>query len=355
MASKSTLSSLSPLSPQPQPHRNHQATLTSSSNLRIDCKMRKQIFATSTLWCSFTAASAFVTPSTSGLHATSTHRKPTHQLNVATQLMPQISQKDIDVLSTKGFVIVPDFLPQEMVDELRDDILKLRTGSAFREAKIGQDNTNNLNKSIRIAETCFIGRNRPELTRITGDNSVRDRSSGLYDILDGLCDSLVDLCWKESEAKLDKSLTELLYAYYPTGGFYRRHRDAIPNSASVLRKYSLLLYLNRDGWDPERDAGQLRIHLDGGGDELPEGATPNYIDVDPLGGTLVLFKSELVPHEVLDTNSERFALVGWYNRAVTASDIGNLGDGGGGDMVRVGMLGVALALVTFGVASIIGQ
>jgi hypothetical protein len=177
------------------------------------------------------------------------------------------------------------------------------------------------------------------LTRITGDNSVRDKSNGLYDILDGLCDNLVDLCWKESEAKLDKSLTELLYAYYPTGGFYRRHRDAIPNSASVLRKYSLLLYLNRDGWDPEKDAGQLRIH----------------IDVDPLGGTLVLFKSELVPHEVLDTNSERFALVGWYNRAVTASDIGNLGEGGGGDMVRVGMLGVALALVTFGVASIIGQ
>ena len=279
------------------------------------------------------------------------------RLRVAIQSteIPQITQQDIDSLSKKGYVIIPNFLPRELVDELRDDILQLRSGAAFKEAKIGQDSTNSLNKSIRIAETCFIGRNRPELTRITGDDSVRDRSSGLYDILDNLCDNLVDLCWKESEAKLDKSLTELLYAYYPTGGFYRRHRDAIPNSASVLRKYSLLLYLNRDGWSPEIDAGQLRIHLDGGGDELPANTEPNFIDVDPLGGTLVLFKSEIIPHEVLNTNSERFALVGWYNRAVTASDIGNLGEGGGGDMVRVGMLAVALAMVTFGVMSIIGQ
>ena len=303
--------------------------------------------------CSVATVSAFIAPLADRI---SIIPKSAQQLNVATQpvLMPQISQEDINSLSTKGYVIIPKFLDSELVEELRDDILQLRSGGAFREAKIGQDSTNNLNKNIRIAETAFIGRNRPELSRITGDKTVRDRSRGLYDILDGVCDSLVDLCWKESEAKLDKSLTELLYAYYPTGGFYRRHRDAIENSASVLRKYSLLLYLNRDGWCPEKDAGQLRIHLDGGGDELAENAVPNFIDVDPLGGTLVVFKSELIPHEVLDTNSERFALVGWYNRAVTASDIGSLGEGGGDDMIRVGMLAIALLMVTFGVASIIG-
>ena len=59
---------------------------------------------------------------------------------------------------------------------------------------------------------------------------------------------------------------------------------------------------------------------------------------------------------MLNTNTERFALVGWYNRGVTAGDIGNLGEaGGGGDIVRLGMMAVAMALVTFGVASIIGQ
>lgn len=320
--------------------------------------MRKYIAVTSVYLCASSCrlVPAFMPPVPNGM-GVRIHIKANHQLNVATQsrLMPQVTQEHIDTLSQKGYVIIPNFLPRDLVDELRDDILRLRSGGAFREAKIGQDSTNNLNKSIRIAETCFIGRNRPELERITGNDSIRDRASGLYDVLDGLCVSLADLCSKESEARIDNSLTELLYVYYPSGGFYRRHRDAIPNSASVLRKYSLLLYLNKEGWSPQTDAGQLRIHLDGGGDELPDGIKPNFIDVDPFGGTLVLFKSELIPHEVLDTNSERFALVGWYNRAVTAADIRILGEGGNSEMMRMGMLAVALLMVTVGVMSIIGQ
>ncbi|KAL7537034.1 hypothetical protein ACHAXR_009025 [Thalassiosira sp. AJA248-18] len=275
-----------------------------------------------------------------------------------TSLLPEISQSDMQTLSNQGYVIIPNFLPQNLVDELREDIRTLRSNSAFKQAKIGQDSTNELNTNIRIAETCFLGRNRPELTSMgsSSSDSVRDRSGGLYDILDTLCTSLSDLSWSDTQTRLDNNLSELLYAYYPRGGYYRRHRDAIPNSASVLRRYSLLLYLNEEGWDPSVDCGQLRIHLDGGGDECPVGVEPKFVDVDPLGGTLVLFKSEMVPHEVLDTKSKRFALVGWYNRGVTAGDIGNLGEGGGGgDVVRLGMLGVAMALVTVGLASIIGQ
>lgn len=316
------------------------------------------------------AVSAFVTPQKTRTHhdvSSTLHRIHHHQsaslapLNMvaATTAPPQISPSDVQTLSNQGYVIIPNFLPQSLVDELRRDITTLRSNSAFKQAKIGQDSTNELNTNIRIAETCFLGRNRPELASISaagGDNSVRDRSDGLYNILDDLCDSLSELSVSDSQTRLDKSLSELLYAYYPRGGYYRRHRDAIPNSASVLRKYSLLLYLNEESWDPSVDEGQLRIHLDGGGDECPPGVEPNYVDIDPLGGTLVLFKSEMVPHEVLNTNSERFALVGWYNRGVTAGDIGNLGEaGGGGDIARIGMMVAAMALVTFGVASIIGQ
>lgn len=319
------------------------------------------------------AASAFVTPhqTRTGTHPSTSSKPIQHQQiihhsspsaldMVATSAIPQISQTDLQTLSTQGYVVIPNFLPQTLVDELRTDIATLRTNSAFKQAKIGQDSTNELNTNIRIAETCFLGRNRPELTSISSaggaTNSVRDRSNGLYDTLDGLCDSLSELAWSTSQVSLDKSLSELLYAYYPEGGFYRRHRDAIPNSASVLRKYSLLLYLNKEGWDPKTDAGQLRLHLDGGGDECPPGVEPNYVDVDPLGGTLVLFKSEMIPHEVLDTKSERFAIVGWYNRPVTAGDIGSLGEAGGGaDLVRVGMLVAAMALVTVGLVNIIGS
>lgn len=235
-------------------------------------------------------------------------------------------------------MIIPNFLPRSLVDELRRDIAALRAAGAFKRANIGQDRTNALNTDVRVAETCFLGRDRPELTALAsagGADSARDRPDGLYDALDGLGAALGDLARADLGTRLDASLAELLYAYYPQGGFYRRHRDAVPNSASTLRVYSLLLYLNPDGWDPQADAGQLRLHLDSGGDECL--GEPRYVDVDPYGGTLVLFKSDMVPHEVMDTNSERFALVGWYNRGVTPGDIGNLGEaGGGGDLTRIG-------------------
>lgn len=270
--------------------------------------------------------------------------------------MPRISPADIATLSNDGYVVVPNFIPPNLVDELRDDVRALRGSNKFKQAKIGQDSTNDLNQEIRVAETCFLGRNRPELSSGGEKSEPRDRQGGIYDILDTLCTELSQLSQTKFSTNLDTSLTELLYAYYPTGGFYRRHRDAIPNSASILRKYSLLLYLNSDDWSPEKDGGRLRMHLDAGGDELPPGAEPDFVDVDPRGGTLVLFESDKVPHEVLNTNSERFALVGWYNRAVTPSDIAALGGGGdSGGIVRIGLLVVAMALVTFGLSNILGS
>ena len=173
----------------------------------------------------------------------------------------------------------------------------------------------------------------------TPENSARVH---LYDVLDQLREDLPQ--------PLDASLAELLYAYYPTGGFYRRHRDAIPGSASTLRKFSLLLYLNED-WTSDQ-GGRLRLHYDSGGDFLPEGESPKFQDVDPLGGTLVLFQSDKIPHEVLDTQAERYAVVGWFNRPVTAGDIAEL-SGGEGGLVQLGALAVAAALVTVGLVQLL--
>jgi len=169
------------------------------------------------------------------------HHHTSLSLSTSTISIPQISSSDIDTLSTKGYVIIPNFLSQSLVDELRQDITTLRSNNAFKQAKIGQDSTNELNTNIRIAETCFLGRNRNELTSITaagGDNSVRDRSVGLYDVLDGICDSLQSI---DTSTRLDKSLNELLYAYYPEGGYYRRHRDAVPSEYEYI--YCLLLLI----------------------------------------------------------------------------------------------------------------
>ena len=267
--------------------------------------------------------------------------------------VPRLPSSAIEDLSAKGYAIIPNFLPPDLVSDLNADVSSLRSGSKFNVARIGQDATNKLNTDIRVAETCFVGRTKlqdcPDAAReILYDalDGVRNDLSG-NSVLDDKSNSTGELI--KAAPALDSTLSELLYAYYPQGGFYRRHRDAISGSASVLRCYSLLLYLN-ENWTPE-DEGQLRMHFDSGGDFLPEGEEPNYIDVEPRGGTLVLFKSDQVPHEVLDTKAQRLAVVGWYNRAVSAADIGELASNE--DKMRAGMLLAAAGLVTVGLVSLL--
>jgi len=272
--------------------------------------------------------------------------------------IPRLDPSDLATLREQGYVVVDDFLSSESwMDALRDDILNLRQKNKFKIAKIGQDSTNTLNEEIRVAETCFIGGDKPELRDVA--NPVRER---LYDILETL---RLDLQGGENANKLDPNLSEFLYAYYPTGGFYRRHRDAVKGSASWLREYSILLYLNEEEYDPDVDGGCLRVHFDSGGDFLPAGEAPIFQDVDAYGGTLVIFESNRFPHEVLDTVAERFAVVGWYNRPMTLSDlsaINNSGSGGGAavpsltdDPLRLGALAIAAGLVTVGLINILAS
>lgn len=265
---------------------------------------------------------------------------------------PRLSPDDIQDLNKKGYIIIKDFIPNDLAIQLKGDISNLRSLGKFKAARIGQDSTNTLNQNIRIAETCFLGPTKLQ----EAPNSARQK---LYDILEGvrsdlsgnkLLDEINSSGQLEKAAPaLDASLSELLYAYYPMGGFYRRHVDSVQNSASVLRTYSLLLYLN-DEWQ-ELDGGCLRIHLDSGGDFLPVGEEPNFIDIEPKASTLVVFKSDKIPHEVLDTLAERNAVVGWFNRPFTSADVSSLASDG--DKIRGAMLALAAGLVTFGVVMIL--
>lgn len=227
--------------------------------------------------------------------------------------MVNLNPSDLQHLADKGYVVVEDFLDLSLQEELRKDVFELRSSKKFKIAKIGHDgmvqDENTPFRDIRHSETCFIGRaNEPDLK-----SKARTQ---LYQVLDQLKSVLdTDDVVKQGHLTknvptLDSDMEELMYAYYPQGGYYRRHRDAEPESVSNWRKYSLLLYLNQD-WT-SKDGGELRIHRDSGGDELPVGELPNFMDVQPKAGTLVLFRSDMCPHEVMDTQKERIAIVGWF-------------------------------------------
>jgi len=91
------------------------------------------------------------------------------------------------------------------------------------------------------------------------------------------------------------SSIEMQLAHYDIGTFYKAHRDQFRGTQS--RQFTVLLYLNPN-WTPV-DGGELRIHL-----------CNQAVDIAPLYGRLVLFRSELL-HEVLPTMAERFSLSGW--------------------------------------------
>lgn len=94
---------------------------------------------------------------------------------------------------------------------------------------------------------------------------------------------------------------EAHYALYPPGAGYVRHLDRFRDDDA--RVVSAVAYLN-DQWR-EADGGALRLHL-------PQG--PH--DVMPQGGTLALFLSEEVEHEVLPAMRERLSIAGWFRRRV---------------------------------------
>lgn len=124
--------------------------------------------------------------------------------------------------------------------------------------------------------------------------------------------------------------TELAYLYYPEGGFYLRHID-VPSArggwnpigrsdedggsfsrAATRREVSMLVYLNR-GWDPAW-GGALRVYESvesAAQDEPSQPAQESFVDIVPEGGTLVLMRSDRVPHEVLETRRPRQCVVGW--------------------------------------------
>lgn len=100
------------------------------------------------------------------------------------------------------------------------------------------------------------------------------------------------------------------FAHYAPGAFYRKHLDAFKAQVNQSdagggesnRVVSLVAYFNSD-WQPE-DGGELVLYAPDGNTEVGR--------VTPALGTLVVFLSEDVPHEVLPARRDRFSIAGWY-------------------------------------------
>ena len=102
---------------------------------------------------------------------------------------------------------------------------------------------------------------------------------------------------------------EMQLTCYPGSGTrYVRHVDN-NDGRRAGRRITCILYANT-GWQPG-DGGELRLHIENTREE--EGALAH--DVQPLANRLVCFWSDArVPHEVLPSHRDRYALSVWYEQ-----------------------------------------
>lgn len=187
--------------------------------------------------------------------------------------------KIADGLANEGYAVIDQFLSTTEVHDLLQ-IDEFKTGLLqFRKSRIGSQDSRQINESIRGDYIQWIDRHtrNPQLKVYLDrlETMVTETNRNLF------------LSLKDFEVHLTR---------YPPGTGYQRHLDQF--SRDDHRKLSVILYLN-ESWE-KRHGGELRLYL-------PEGP----IDVLPVSGRLVCFRSDQIEHAVLPATRDRLSITGW--------------------------------------------
>lgn len=184
----------------------------------------------------------------------------------------------VDQLSEYDFVVIDEFLSEDIYQQLRSFFLTKIEEDEFERAGIGSVLNNQLDTTIRGDFTYWL-------------DKVRDTSlSSVFEVIEEAKDVLNRFCF------LSLSGYEFHLAHYPAGTFYKRHVDQFRERSN--RMISMIIYMN-EGWQ-KGDGGELKIFKE-----------EEEIVVDPIARRCVMFKSADVPHEVMKTNVGRYSLTGW--------------------------------------------
>ncbi len=184
-----------------------------------------------------------------------------------------------DELELRGYAVLPVALPAELAEQLLLRVIELGDG-AFKPGGVGRQSDYQQNRLVRSDEIrWFTAEDAAEAAYLEWMNALREGMNrrlflGLFDY-------------------------ECHFARYAPGSFYRKHVDAFRGRSN--RVLSTVYYLN-PGWTAA-DGGQLLIY--GDRDELTD-------SVIPLMGTLGVFLSEKVPHEVSAAKRLRHSIAGWF-------------------------------------------
>lgn len=188
-----------------------------------------------------------------------------------------------DDLSVQGFSVQEGLLPTDLAHTLLNHI-QSSNGPDYTPAAIGRAQSKQNDHTIRRDKTAWINADQSP-----ADQAWLQWSDGLRAALNQDC--LLGLQPIESH-----------YARYDQGDFYLKHLDAFKSTNSLNRRVSLVCFLNPH-WQLE-DKGELVLYT---GD-----SNATAITVAPKLGTIAVFLSQEIPHEVLPTKTTRYSIAGWY-------------------------------------------
>ena len=194
-----------------------------------------------------------------------------------------------DALVEHGWFCRADAISSAQVDALSNDLEQLIEDDRLKRAGIGREGNFQLDRDVRRDWIFWLNRQRP----------LQAEFLGLAEQIRLALNRRLFLALFEFEAHL---------ALYPPGAFYRRHFDSFRGAAN--RVVSLVLYLNRE-WR-EGDGGELVLY--------PPDGDRAIARIEPRAGTLVLFMSEEIEHEVLPTRTNRAGIAGWFRLNNTTAD-----------------------------------
>ena len=192
----------------------------------------------------------------------------------------------VDDLSNTGLSICDDFISPLLLSNLALEARTLWQEGAFKHARVGKGASMKLLSEVRNDQIHWLDHEHPSAVQ-------RPYFQDLETLRNHINRNLF-LGLFEYEGH---------FALYPPGASYKMHYDRFIGAHH--RVVTCILYLNHE-WT-HADGGTLKIH---------EGTTSSTLnlpmEVQPKGGRLVTFISEMFPHEVLPANRDRLSLTGWF-------------------------------------------
>ncbi|MBL7543540.1 MAG: 2OG-Fe(II) oxygenase [Bdellovibrionaceae bacterium] len=190
----------------------------------------------------------------------------------------------MEQIEETGFYIHKNLLDNDHVKGWQQHVNTLNSMDQFKSAKIGKKEFESTETQIRSDQIYW-------LHEFTGKTRV------LGDWLQNLSDEL------KTHFRLPIDFIESHFSIYPEGARYQKHIDNA--SGQSHRLFTFIFYLNPD-WQPGH-GGELVLYS-------PENPERIICQIEPKGGTFVLFRSDLFYHEVLLTRVPRYTYTGWLRR-----------------------------------------